>query len=186
LRGRSGDRYIAEVNAALPLDDGVEKRASDSEREQAAAELREHYAAGRLDADELSSRLEAAYAARTQGELGRLRADLPELPQAPAATRASLARRRGELRRQLVQQTGGSLGVFAVCAGVWAASGAHGGFWPEWVLIFPGAFLLRNLWRLYGPAPELDRVEAELRRRRHGHRRRHRGGRERHGVPRDL
>jgi hypothetical protein len=35
--------------------------------------------------------------------------------------------------------------------------------------------LLRNGWRLYGPAPELDRVERELdRRSRHGHRERKR------------
>jgi hypothetical protein len=55
---------------------------------------------------------------------------------------------------------------------VWAASGA-GEFWPVWLLIFPVIFLAGNLWRLYGPAPELDRVQAELQRRgrrRHGHR----------------
>src|SRR5207244_162233 len=40
-------------------------RVSDQERERAAAEIREHFAAGRLDADELAERLERAYAART-------------------------------------------------------------------------------------------------------------------------
>ena len=58
------------------------------------------------------------------------------------------------------------------CTVIWAASGA-GEFWPVWLLIFPVIFLAGNLWRLYGPAPELDRVQAELQRRsrhRHGHR----------------
>jgi hypothetical protein len=165
---------------AVPLGDGAAKRASDAEREQLAAELREHYAAGRLDAEELSGRLEAAYRARTIAELAELRADLPDLPMPRSSARAALGPRRAELRRQLLQQTGGSLGVFALCVGIWGASGAQGGFWPEWVLIFPGVFLLRNLWRLYGPAPELDRVEAELRRRggRHRHHRHRRDARE--------
>ena len=39
-------------------------------------------------------------------------------------------------------------------------------------LIIPIVFLGRNIWRLYGPAPELDRVQRELEH--HGHRHRHR------------
>ena len=53
-------------------------RAADSDRDRAAADLREHYAAGRLDENELSERLEAVYAATTVAELDRLRADLPD------------------------------------------------------------------------------------------------------------
>ncbi|MGZ4226977.1 MAG: hypothetical protein ACXVTC_12135, partial [Solirubrobacteraceae bacterium] len=49
--------------------------------------------------------------------------------------------------------------------GIWAASGAHGQFWPIWVLLVVLIPVLRNSWRLYGPAPELDRVERELERR---------------------
>ena len=52
-----------------------------------AEEIREHFAAGRLDEDELNERLSAAYAAKTNGELAALRADLPGLP----ATRRSEA-----------------------------------------------------------------------------------------------
>ena len=80
-------------------------RVSDEDREKAATEIREHYAAGRLDADELGERLERAYAARTAADLAAVRANLPALP-AP-----------------------------------------------------------RNGWHLYGPAPDLDRVDEELRRR---------------------
>jgi hypothetical protein len=31
------------------------------------------------------------------------------------------------------------------------------------------AAVVRSAWRLYGPSPELDRVQAELRHRGHGH-----------------
>jgi hypothetical protein len=45
-----------------------------------------------------------------------------------------------------------------------------GSFWPVWVLIFPLVFVLRNIWRPHGPAPELERVQRKPQRhgRRHG------------------
>ena len=52
-------------------------RASDSEREQAVAHLREAAAEGRLDVEELVDRIDAAYAATTREELAPLTADLP-------------------------------------------------------------------------------------------------------------
>jgi hypothetical protein len=39
------------------------------------------------------------------------------------------------------------------------------------VLIFPLVFVLRNIWRLHGPAPDLDGVQRELARRSRGGRR---------------
>jgi hypothetical protein len=144
-----------------------ELRASDEQRDRAAAEIRDHFAAGRLDDDELAERLDAVYRARTQGELRALRADLPALPPAPTQARAELAERRSRLQRQVLQQTGGGLGVFVLCTAIWAASGAQGSFWPIWVALVALIPLLRNGWRLYGPAPELDRVEADLARGRH-------------------
>ena len=50
----------------------AEIRASDAEREHAAEGLREHFAAGRLHADELSERIDAVYNAKTVAELERL------------------------------------------------------------------------------------------------------------------
>lgn len=138
-------------------------RASDAEREAAAAEIREHFAQGRLSPDELADRLGRVYAARTADELAVLRADLPALPADP---RAELRLRRSELSRGLVQQTGAALAPFAVCVAVWLFSGANGSFWPAWVLLIALIPLLRNGWRLYGPAPDLDAVEQELRARR--------------------
>ena len=54
-----------------------EMRVSDAEREAAATELREHFASGRLDQEELDDRLTAAFAAKTRGDLKTLFADLP-------------------------------------------------------------------------------------------------------------
>jgi uncharacterized protein DUF1707 len=52
-------------------------RVSDAEREAAAAELREHFASGRLNQEELELRLSAVFAARTRGDLNAIFADLP-------------------------------------------------------------------------------------------------------------
>ncbi len=52
-------------------------RASDAERERVAESLRDAVAEGRLDMEEFEQRLEAAYKARTHGELEPLVRDLP-------------------------------------------------------------------------------------------------------------
>jgi Domain of unknown function (DUF1707) len=52
-------------------------RIGDAERDAAAADLGEHYAAGRLAIDELHDRLDAVFAAKTAGQLTRIMADLP-------------------------------------------------------------------------------------------------------------
>jgi hypothetical protein len=136
-------------------------RASDEQRDRAAAEIREHYAAGRLTEDEFNERLDAIYRARTQGELRALRRDLPALN-----TRAELAERRRRLRGEVIQQTGGAFAPFLICCVIWALAGASGSFWPAWVAI-PGLIVLaRNVWRLYGPAPDLDEIERDLAKRR--------------------
>ena len=56
---------------------GYEMRVSDAERDAAAAELREHFASGRLNQDELDERLASVFAARTRGDLNALFTDLP-------------------------------------------------------------------------------------------------------------
>jgi hypothetical protein len=148
-------------------------RASDAEREQAVDALREHYAAGRLSAEEFGERLDSAYRASTVQELEQLSPDLPELPPSPDVRRAEVQRRQSELGRHLAQRAGGAFTPFFICTIVWALTGASGSFWPAWVLIFPIVFLARNIWHLYGPAPELERVQRELEHRdRGGHRRR--------------
>ncbi|MFE4370425.1 DUF1707 domain-containing protein [Streptomyces sp. NPDC056835] len=58
-------------------DTGADTRASDAERERVAERLREAVAEGRLDMEEFDERLEAAFKARTHGELAPLVRDLP-------------------------------------------------------------------------------------------------------------
>jgi hypothetical protein len=71
-------------------------RASDADRDAAAAVINNALAEGRLSADEHSQRLDAIYAAKTQAELAPLLADLPgEQAMAPVtATSGQLARSR--------------------------------------------------------------------------------------------
>jgi len=149
------------------MSDTTDLRISDDDRERAVREIQEHFAAGRLTQDELDERVQAAYRARTQNELGTIRRDLPRLPPSPAQRKAQLAERRGGLQRRLVQEAGGGIVLFAACAGIWLADGAHGQFWPVWIALVSLLPLLRSGWRLYGPAPEFDRVERELESREH-------------------
>ena len=58
-------------------------RASDDDRERAAASLTRHAQDGRLDAEELEQRLERAYAAKTAAELDELQRALPTERPAP-------------------------------------------------------------------------------------------------------
>lgn len=52
-------------------------RLSDAEREAAAADLGEHFAQGRLSADEHAERLDQIWSAKTRGELAPIFRDLP-------------------------------------------------------------------------------------------------------------
>ena len=149
--------------------DQDELRASDEQRDRAAQEIREHYAAGRLTDDELSDRVQAAYSARTEGELKALTADLPKLPATRAEQKAELVQRRRELQRRLFQEAGGGSGAFLICTAIWLATGASGFFWPIFVALGVLIPLVRNGWRLYGPAPEFDEIERELEARRDKH-----------------
>ena len=60
-------------------------RLSDAEREAAAADLGEHFAQGRLTADEHAERLEQVWAAKTRGEVAPIFRDLPSPYAAVAA-----------------------------------------------------------------------------------------------------
>jgi hypothetical protein len=112
-----------------------ELRVADADRDRAIERLHAAATEGRLDHDELGERVSSALAARTQGQLDALTADLPRLP-APRPDR-SLALR---------QRTASFLVPNVVCVAVWAATGA-GAFWPGWVLLGTGiafaVFLIR-------------------------------------------
>jgi uncharacterized membrane protein len=163
-------------------------RVSDQDRDGAAQQLREHFAAGRITEEELNERIQSVYQARTQQELSALLSDLPALPATSQETKAELIKRRRHLQRRLAQEAGGAATPFVICTVIWIASGATGAFWPIFAAIPLILLLVRNGWMLYGPSPELDRVERELER--HTHRGPphggppYRGPRHRHRHPR--
>ncbi len=56
---------------------GYNVRVGDADREAVAAQLREHYADGRLTLEELNERLDHTFAAKTRDDLGTVMRDLP-------------------------------------------------------------------------------------------------------------
>jgi hypothetical protein len=81
-------------------------RIGDAERDRAAAELAEHYAAGRITTAEHSERLDQIWAAKTPADLAPVFADLPRPgqrpPTAPLAPTTASSRRRRRLPTPLV------------------------------------------------------------------------------------
>jgi uncharacterized protein DUF1707/2TM domain-containing protein len=159
-------------------------RASDAERERAAAELRQHYAEGRLSSEELSERLDAAYAATTQGQLAEPLVDLPLLATEPTPVsggRSPAAKEdpavRELARRRVYQDAGAVVLVNVLCVVVWLATGADGQFWPVWVMLVSAFRLAQDAWRLLGPGgdPSLATLDRRDRRRVERERRRELG-----------
>jgi Domain of unknown function (DUF1707) len=58
---------------------GYNVRIGDADREAIAAQLREHYADGRLTLDELNERLDQTFAAKTRADLNVVLHDLPHV-----------------------------------------------------------------------------------------------------------
>ena len=102
------------------LPEPYDVRASDPEREAVAVALREHAADGRLDADELESRLEVAFGARLRADLLPLLADLPKAP-APKPRAES----------QEPPWFAPVIPLAILLVAIWALTGA-GYFWPMW------------------------------------------------------
>jgi hypothetical protein len=92
------------VTLPVPMAD-PDLRASDDDRERTAEQLRRAAAQGRITVDELEERLQAAYAARTQGEIVPIVADLPPTPERPVSRLP--VRRGGGGTRWLVSIMGG-------------------------------------------------------------------------------
>ncbi len=127
----------------------------DADRERTATLLREHHAEGRLTAEEFHERLDAAYAARTLGDLDALVMDLPAidlyrlpaagLRPAPPGTGAWQARRPSSITRyqggpitpRQVAQWGIWAGSSAALFFTWLIVGAvvGGAAWLPWFLL---------------------------------------------------
>jgi len=162
------------------MSDLASMRVADADREQLIEELREHSGAGRLTSAELEERVGKAYGATTRGGLDALRADLPV---SSTSVKLALTKRKTHLRRRLLQEAGGSVGVSLLGVGIWLASGPSGSFWPGWVIGVTLLPVVRDAWRLFGPASDLDMVEARLQARHERHLARGRRHRYR-GLPR--
>jgi hypothetical protein len=131
-------------------------RASDEDRERAAAILGGHYAAGRLTLEEFQERLDLAYAAKTLGELDDLMTDLPKTdlgeisrrsdPNTPLPGRRAPGTVQPPVGRYpAVWQfwVGVTLGIFVI----WLISGATGGPWFLWLAV-PLVFIMLRRWIL--------------------------------------
>jgi Domain of unknown function (DUF1707) len=113
-------------------------RASDAEREEAVAELRSQYAAGRLSEEELAERCELAYVTASRHGLAALLADMPPPPRRGRAR--WLARAERANARALHLHAGTYASVQGSALGIWVLTG-EGAFWPAWLLV-PGTVLL--------------------------------------------
>jgi hypothetical protein len=82
-------------------DDSPDIRASDGDRDAVISRLNEAVGEGRLTLQEFSERIDDVYAARTQGELTPLTADLPAMPpvRAPSRTRRLMISVLGDSKR---------------------------------------------------------------------------------------
>ncbi len=136
-----------------PQDRSPELRVSDADRERVVSALRAHAGAGRLDADELEDRVGAALAARTQGELAPLLADLP-------AGRAPARHGSGRRRAAAVRQEWAKFAaVQLVLVAVWALTG-FGYFWVVWPMVGWGIpLLLRSRMGACGRSRRLPSAE---------------------------
>ena len=125
-------------------------RASDADRDQVAAALREHLAAGRLTTEEFDDRLGRAFAAKTLGDLDDLMADLPatnldrrqELPVAQRPPAEPVEERPGEPSPVWRAVWRPWLVITAFFFVLWLVSGANGGPWFVFPALVAGTVLL--------------------------------------------
>jgi hypothetical protein len=102
-------------------------RIGDAERDSVAAELREHFASGRLTLEEFNQRIDATFAARTQADLARITADLPHVRSGGPPLPGSRTRR----PPMLAAAPPASWHGHGALAGQPGASAAAGG-WADW------------------------------------------------------
>ena len=110
------------------MTESPDQRVSDAERERVVERLRHDYGAGRLTDEDLSERVEAAYAARMGSELAALTADLPGRGQ------AEHRRRRSALEQSVRVHLAVYVVVNVALVAIWALTGG-GYFWPIWSIL---------------------------------------------------
>ena len=118
-------------------------RACDADRDLVTQRLQAACAAGSLTARELEERLDKALRAVRVSDLEDLVRDLPG-PE-PVLARPRIAS---------VARLAGIYALLSVtCVAVWLVAGAHGGFWPTWVLLAGAVRLAAYAWHQRGDGP---------------------------------
>jgi DNA-binding transcriptional regulator YhcF (GntR family) len=84
--GGDGGAFLATEG---PVEAGSNVRVGDADRDAVAAQLRDHYADGRLTHEELNERLDQAFAAKTTADLNTVMRDLPHVSRPFADTPAA-------------------------------------------------------------------------------------------------
>lgn len=112
-------------------------RIGDRERDAVAAELREHFAHGRLTQEEFTQRLDAVFAAKTQSDLNWVLRDLPHVR--PAGAPWPSGRSNNTYRMTSAQGAWSSRGAIAAdgpnsvwSAADWAGAGSDQGSAGDW------------------------------------------------------
>ena len=145
---------------------GYNVRVGDADREAVAAQLRDHYADGRLTLDELNERLDQTFAAKTKADLNTVMRDLPQatrsttgMPhggtawqgpawQGPVATRPGQEDGNGWSNRQRACGSGafapliGLVWLFVILGSVILFGGFGGGGRPLALVLFLAALAL--------------------------------------------
>lgn len=121
-------------------------RASDADRDRAVSALGQHHAVGRLNLEELSERVDAAYRAVTAADLERLFTDLPSQSSPDREPTVQPAKMPVMSCGGSRQRSLGWLLTAVICLAVWAVTSLGSDqvlyFWPMWVIGPWGAVIL--------------------------------------------
>jgi len=118
-----------------------ELRASDSERDEVAKQLHDHFSEGRLTMEELSERIDDTYRAKTRGELRHVLRQLPAPVPPPAPAPRPDPRAKLRFFAQMATPS-------IIAIGIWLLGG-QGSFWPGWVILVSAVIALRR-WARQG------------------------------------
>jgi hypothetical protein len=121
-------------------------RAGDRDRERTASQLGQALSQGYLAFDEYETRMQAAFAAHTTGELGQLIADLP-LAQLRRHDPQRAAARKRAARLGMRIHLAAYLAMVVIVLTVWLAVGLTAGdwyFWPVWPILGAGIGLVSH------------------------------------------
>jgi hypothetical protein len=135
-------------------------RASDADRDRVVDVLSAHAGEGRLTVDELSERTDAAYAAKTLGELDILLADLPATAAKPAG--APAVPEEAQVWRGFRGHVTSYMLVMVLLVAIWAITGADY-FWPVWPALGWGVAVAIDLLRTREEAAEIRSAAPEKR-----------------------